>query len=88
MSDYTYDEYLETFEDMFGDVDEADYHYWKHGKKVPCVIKRLTFQQFTEHVAACDKYSAAWDAAYKADDGAAMDAVLDESFPHELVLLL
>lgn len=88
LDNWQYEDYLAAWEDCFGDVIFADYHYWSRGKEVPCTLQRPSEEEFKQHIKAL---KAAWDAfdqAVKANDDAAMDQALADAFPHELVLLV
>ncbi len=83
-----YDRYLAEWESWFGDADEGQYGYYRHGKHVPYTVHRLTFTEWRQHYTALDAAGKQFDAAEKAEDLAGMDAALMASLPHELALLV
>ena len=87
-STMTYQDYLDHWDEDFGDTDTADYGYWRHGTHIDIVIQRLTEAEFNEHLKGLNDGFVEFDAAVKANDDAAMGAAMANSFPHELALLV
>lgn len=85
---FTYQDYLENWEDHFGDADSADYPYLSYGEYVPYTVKKLSEQEFNAHLKNCNDCLIAFDVALKANDDPGMGAALASSFPSELALLI
>ena len=88
MNDYTYEEYLKAWEDLFGDEETGDCGYYVRGKFVVKQVQRLTEEQFESHLAALTQADEKFDAAHKEGSDEGMEAAIMEAFPHEIVLLL
>lgn len=87
--EYTYEDYLQAWEDQFGEeTDNVLYRYYHYGKPVSCTLTRLTEEEFNEHKTVYDKADAMFDAAYAACNDEALEAALDKSFPHEVAMLI
>lgn len=88
MSEYTYQEYLACWDASFEDADEGSTRVWIFGKAVDRPVKRLTSDEFSLHMEQLRNCGDKYNEAAMRDDWKAMDAALQESFPHEVVLLL
>ena len=87
MGEYTYQDYLNDWEDRFGAVESAMYFYWLRGRKIEKPIHRLTELQWQKHLGALEMATAEFEKAKAEDDGDGMDRALEQSFPYEWALL-
>jgi hypothetical protein len=86
---FTYQDYLDNWAEHFGeDETEAEYGYWSCGQHIPTTVKKLSKEEFEQHLKACNETLIAFDIALKANDDPGMDTALARSFPHEIVLLI
>jgi hypothetical protein len=86
--DWTYEQYLEQYEQWESTIEAGEYGYYSRGKHVKCDIPKLTQAEFEQHKASLEVANRNFDTAHKAQNLEAMDKALSESFPHELVLLV
>ena len=84
----SYAEYLENWDENFGDCDSAPYGYYSFGQHVPITVQKLTEVELSEHLRALNAAHAEFEAAKERGDYDGMSAALEKSFPHELVLLI
>jgi uncharacterized membrane protein YfbV (UPF0208 family) len=94
MSDYTYDQYLETWKDHFGDDTlQGEFEFWHLGQRRAKILPKMSEAQFIDAVSKCDELGAEIDALQKRPDYATNDEVdhrvkqlLEQSFEYELPL--
>jgi len=86
--DLTYEGYIDTWEDRFGDDTQGEYGYWRGNRHFPYQVHRLSPDEFETHRQALVAASVEFEAALAADDDQKMEAALNASMPHELALLL
>lgn len=85
---YTYTDYLKQWDELFGDVDTADYGWWQGKTRVPYTVHKLSEAEFNNHLTKLNEASDEFEAAAQALDEVRMDNALVASFPHELNLLI
>jgi hypothetical protein len=86
--DFTYQSYLDIWEAHFGDADEGEFGFYTRGQRIPHTVRRLTPEEFEEHLEGMKAADAAFDQAMEAEDHEGMAKALADGFPHELALLI
>ncbi len=84
----TYQQYLDNWEQMFGDELTGDYGYYRRGVRVPYRVHQLTLEEFNQHLEALQQANAEFKKAHVASDDTAMGNALAAALPHELALLV
>ncbi len=85
---YTYEQYLENWRSWFGDHPVGDYGFWRHGIFNPVTLERLPEKKFSEHLIELERLDEEFKVALKSKNDAEVERILNELFPHELVLLV
>lgn len=86
---YSYAEYLETWESRFGDDSAAQTTGYVYGKPHTYQIHRLTEAEFDQHIAEMDRLYELIDRAQADSDTYEYQATLfEQAFPHEIALLV
>jgi len=85
---YTYTDYLAQWAELFGDVDSADFGWWRGKQRVPYIVHKLSEVEFQEHLTKLNQASDDFEVAAQAGNDIEMDNALSASFPHELALLI
>ena len=84
----TYQAYLKTWEELFGDELTGDYGYYQRGVRIPYKVHQLTLDEFNQHLEALQQASAEFKKAHLANDDTAMGNALASALSHELALLV
>ncbi|MBM3135535.1 MAG: hypothetical protein FJZ89_09705 [Chloroflexi bacterium] len=84
----TYQEYLKSWQERFGESAWGEYGFWSGGVYHPVPAHRLSETEFTQHVNGLEAASARFADARAKTDLAGMDTALIDSLPHELALLI
>lgn len=92
-NNYSYDQYLEQWDDHFGNDTCGEFVYWQHGIRKSKTFSKMTEKQFRETLIQFDKLSPEIDILQRRDDystndeiGYLVDSLLAESFKCELPL--
>lgn len=93
MSDYTYNQYLEQWDDHFGNEERGKFIYWQLGQKLYKSLPKMNEKTFTQTLAKFDELSPQIDILQGRDDYGSnetldnrVDNLLKESFECELPL--
>lgn len=90
---YTYQDYLSIWEDHHGEANQGEFFYWNHGVRRSKQLSKMSETQFSHAVADVDRLGSIIDGLQKRSDYGnntelddKVDALLSESFTHELAL--
>ncbi len=90
---YTYQDYLETWDDHHGEENQGEFFYWNQGIRRSKRLSRMTETQFNHAIAEVDRLGSIIDELQKRPDYGEnaeldnkVDALLSESFTYELAL--
>ncbi len=93
MGDYSYGQYLEQWEDHFGEDTQGEFIYWQLGKKKSRILPKMTEEQFSQTLSQFDILAPKIGKLQNRDDyvtndeiGGQVDRLLAESFECELPL--
>jgi hypothetical protein len=86
--EYTYQVYLQSWKDTFGDARVGRSSYLHRGKRHAVTLDKLTEEEFEEHLRKMDEGDRRFRQAADGNDGPGMTDAMAEIFPHELALLL
>lgn len=86
--EYTYEVYLQSWKDLFGNARVGRSSYLHRGKRHAVTLDKLTQEEFEEHLQKMDEGDQRFRKAADAEDGPGMTDAMAEIFPHELALLL
>jgi hypothetical protein len=76
MSNYTYDQYLETWRDHFGDDTlQGEFEFWHFGQRKTRILPKMSEAQFTSAVRKCDELGAEIDRLQKRPDYTINDSI-------------
>lgn len=84
----TYQDYLNNWEQNYGDSDTGEYGYFENGRHIPVGVHRLSEAEFNLHNDALIESQKYFDAAHNDGNLTAMTNALAMSFPHEIQLLV
>ena len=85
---FTYEDYLDSWEERFGDDLEGTYGYWLRGQHRPYPVRKLSKSKFETHRAALSAADDAFQKAIESGDHQAIEDTSNSIFPHDLELLL
>jgi len=89
---YTYQEYLDVWEEHFGDETTGEITSWHSGVSRQNIVHRLSRRQFQQSLAIVGRNGRWIDKELKKpfeeQDGQWVDKLFAESFPHELRLFM
>jgi hypothetical protein len=87
MEKYTYQDYLDDWEDRFEGHTSGKVTWYHRGRKRTKWIHRFSKEEWQEHLAKYQEADIAFKRAQKANDESGMGKALAATFPHELALL-
>lgn len=93
MNNYSYDQYLEQWDDNFGDSDCGDFVYWQYGQRKIKILPKMSKVEFQQTLNDFDVFALEIDGLQKRHDyvtndeiGQRVDVLMGESFQCELPL--
>jgi hypothetical protein len=88
MNNYTYEQYLEKWESLYGEAEQGESLPTICGKLTPVVLPKLRVREFLFHLSEFERLNTEFGEFGRDVPLEDIDSNLAESFPHELVLLV